>query len=105
MARLLKYSLTKPEWEVPIGGANEDWTNSEKAFDKFCTENEVLAFGVADGYAHYLVVKRKPLTLQHIYYMDGYQIPAAHVRGLTVADVDDMIRREKAMRELFSSKK
>jgi hypothetical protein len=54
---------------------------------------------------HYLVVKRKPLTLQHIYYMDGYQIPAAHVRGLTLADVDDMVRREKAMRDLFAGKK
>ena len=105
MARLLKYSLEKPEWDVAVGGGREDWTKAEAAFDKFCNENEVLSFGVADSYAHYLVVKRKPLTLQHIYYMDGYQIPAAHVRGLTLADVDDMLRREKAMRELFASKK
>jgi hypothetical protein len=102
MARLLKYSLAMPELQVPFSEKN--LKEVEAHFEKFCAEHDVLSFGVADSYAHYLVVKRKPLTLQHIYYMDGYQIPAAHVRGLTLADVDDMLRRDKAMAALFAKK-
>lgn len=47
----------------------------------------VLSFGVADGKAMYLVVKTKPLTLQHIPYLDAYQIPDAHLRGIRLDDV------------------
>jgi len=52
----------------------------------------VLQFPVADGHAFYVVVKDKPLTLQHVPFGDGWQIPAAHVRGLTLRDVRDQAR-------------
>ncbi|MCC5612149.1 hypothetical protein LC612_36835 [Nostoc sp. CHAB 5834] len=50
-------------------------------------EGGVLAFPVADGRALYLVVSESPLTLQYLQFGDGYQIPAAHVRGLELEDV------------------
>jgi len=74
-------------------------------FNKLCAERDVISFPVADNYAHYIVVSRKPLTLQHVAYMDSYHVHEALIRGLRLADVDDMIRREKAMHELFASKK
>ena len=52
----------------------------------------VLQFPVADGRAYYVVVREKPLTLQHIPFGDGWRIPAAHVRGLTLRDVRDQAR-------------
>jgi len=52
----------------------------------------VLQFPVADGHAFYVVMKEKPLTLQHIPFSDAWQIPAAHVRGLTLRDVRDQAR-------------
>lgn len=50
-------------------------------------EGAMLKFHVADGYAHYRVVDTDPLKIQHVPYLDGYQIPAAHVRGLRREDV------------------
>ena len=47
----------------------------------------IVSFGVADGYATYRVVKDKPLTLEHIPHGDAWQIPAAHLRGLTAKDI------------------
>lgn len=52
----------------------------------------VLQFPVADGRALYVVVKEKPLTLRHVPFGDAWQIPAAHVRGLTMQDVREQAR-------------
>jgi len=83
MARLEEISEKLPDGEI-VGG--------------------VLRFGVADGYAMYLVSNDKPLTLRHIDWLDGYRIADAHIRGLRIQDVREILRREKGMRELFSKK-
>jgi len=62
----------------------------------------VLRFPKGDGYAFYLVVKEVPLTLSHIPVGDAWTIPEAHIRGLRVQDVRDMIRRDDALAVLFS---
>jgi len=54
-------------------------------------KNKLLQFPVADGYALYFIKSTKPLVLQHIYHLDGYEIPGAHVRGLRLEDVNYMI--------------
>lgn len=64
----------------------------------------VLRFSVADGYAVYIVVKEKPLTLQYIPFGDCYTIPAAYIRGLTREDIVDMIEGERAWRKLVNTK-
>jgi hypothetical protein len=67
-------------------------------------QDRVVRFHIADGYACYYVKSFAPLVLQLIPYGDAYQIPAAHMRGLRRADIEDMIEREKRLRELFSKK-
>ena len=62
----------------------------------------ILSFPIADGKALYLVDKVKPLTLMPIPYMDGYQIPAAHIRGLTLDDVRQQVQREKAFAAILA---
>lgn len=66
---------------------------------------EVIRFQVADGYAQYMVWQQSPLSLIHIATMDGYSIPEAHIRGLRLADVKDLVARERRMRELFGGAK
>jgi hypothetical protein len=65
----------------------------------------VLSFPIADGKAMYVVEKTEPLTLQHIPYMDAYEIPAAHARGLDLTDVQAHIQHQKALNALFSRKR
>ncbi len=60
------------------------------------TEGVLLRFPVADGYAFYLVVKRHPLTLQHVPFGDAYEISDAHIRGLTLHDVAVQITDQSA---------
>ena len=97
MAKLLE----TPAPGFPGFGEGLDWNEVAKRHDEefaklraisdSLPENEVvgyiLHFPIADGQALYRVVKAKPFTLQHIPYSDGYAIPAAHMRGLRLADV------------------
>jgi hypothetical protein len=66
----------------------------------------IIRFQVADGYALYLVTKvtSKGVEVQHIPWCDGYQIPAAHMRGLTKSDILQQINAEKALSNLFKKK-
>jgi len=57
----------------------------------------LLAFPVADGYAHYRVSKASPLTLQHVPYGDAWRISAAHIRGLRKADAIESERRRRGL--------
>jgi hypothetical protein len=59
-------------------------------------EGAILSFPIADGKALYRVQKAIPLTLQHIPYLDGYQLPAAHMRGLELEDVREEMYRTRA---------
>lgn len=64
----------------------------------------IVKFPVADGYAFYRVSREKPLTLQHIPFGDGWQIPIAHIRGLRKADIIEMHRNALAVKKLFAAK-
>ena len=44
---------------------------------------EVIRFGVADGYAEYMVYSQRPLELIHINIMDGYQFEYANLLNVT----------------------
>lgn len=54
-----------------------------------------LTFPVGDGRACYLVVRAHPLTLQHVPVVDAYQIPSAHVRGITRREVLAQVESNK----------
>lgn len=112
MARLMAESLDLNQFDGPDplivpgvsleaaqkreGSRLEPLYEASRAATPTSTTDFILHFGVADGYARYRVVKHHPLTLQHIYVGDGWQIPAAHVRGIRLQDVvDDMNRARK----------
>jgi hypothetical protein len=88
------------DWELKVISGNIDKWLKDQAAQVAAIPN-VIKFPVADGYALYHVKSEKPLVLQHIPYMDGYSIPAAHIRGLTLADVRQMLEREKNLAKLF----
>ena len=63
---------------------------------------EVIRFPRGDGYAQYMVFRTKPLTLLHIPLGDNWDLPEYQLRGLRVSDVRELVRSERAVRELFS---
>ena len=60
---------------------------------------EILKFQVADGYAEYMVVSMRPLKLMHLPLGDAYSFGYAHL--LTSKEVNEQIKRQKALLELF----
>jgi hypothetical protein len=52
----------------------------------------VISFPVGDGKAYYHVKSERPLVLQHIPCAGAYQISDAHMRGLTLDDVKQLMR-------------
>lgn len=64
---------------------------------------EIIRFGVADGYARYMVANMKPVELVHIPLDDAWDFAYAHL--LTAKEVQESIDREKAMAKLFSRNK
>jgi len=85
---------------------------SEKYVDKLrkaCQANstdkiagQTIRFGVADGYAMYMVYGVKPLELIHVNAGDGYH--ADLVELLTVTKVRELVERERKLQELFGNK-
>ena len=74
---------------------------SDKALKAGKMEGLLFSFGVGDGYATYRVVKESPLTVEHLYYMDGYQVHPATIRGLRKEDIIQLARpwfKAKAMK-------
>lgn len=63
---------------------------------------ETIRFARGDGYAAYMVWKRRPLHLVWIELGDAWRVEDALIRGLRLADVEDKVRRDKALRALFS---
>lgn len=61
---------------------------------------EVIKFGVADGYARYVVIK--PTEVIHINTYDGYQFP--YIQNLRGKDVTAEVKSQKEFRKIFSKK-
>jgi len=89
------------DWKQQLDRQQAAMTALEAKADAKSCVGHVISFGVADGGAHYLVVKEKPLTLQHIPYCDAYRADPILLRGLRLADVQDMIGRERKLAALF----
>lgn len=84
MAELLDDPYPMPDFD-DFEEIDEYLEKEQEELDKI--EEPIIRFPVADGYALYRVVKKDPLTIQHIPAGDAWQIPAAHVRGLRLEDV------------------
>lgn len=85
--------------EVPDFG--RDWDAGSKWLSNYTRDNLVIKFQIADGYAFYKVSEDFS-TLRHIPFGDAWQIPFAHVRGLTKRDIKEHLERERRIRKLFN---
>lgn len=96
------------DFELHMAAQDEAMEKLEEASDRAMSSGSVigfiLSFQVADGYANYRVVKGSPLQLELIPYGDAYQIPVAHVRGITLADVRTQMVRKAALNKIFGKK-
>lgn len=105
MAQLIPNPIPAPEWS--------DYSDSDGRFDRktmqtvdnayyakcaeACRENgdhpllgKVLRWQRADGYAEYMVWNTKPLTLMHLPVGDAWSVETPLIRGLNLADVEEM---------------
>lgn len=62
---------------------------------------EVIRFPRGDGTANYMVFRTKPLTLLHIPLGDAWDLPDYQMRGLRVKDVQELVRQDRALGDLF----
>ena len=105
MARLLKGIA--PEFErVEKLGFNVAWETrfqmQDEAFKAIEERTTVVKQQVADSYAFYEVVKRQPLQIRHIPYMDKWTADPAWIRGLRLSDVEQSERWEAMFEDLKS---
>ena len=63
---------------------------------------EIIQFPTADSYAQYMVASMTPLELVHIPLGDAWDFQYAH--RLTKKDVEEKIKNQKALEELFKKK-
>jgi hypothetical protein len=66
--------------------------------------NALLSFPRGDGYALYVVVKDKPLTLAHVPMGDAWDVDECTLRGVTATYVRKSLVRAAALRKLFTKK-
>jgi hypothetical protein len=64
----------------------------------------LLRFPRGDGYALYVVVKDKPLTLQHVPFGDAWQVDHVTIRGLRRGDVEAQLESERRLKKLFAKR-
>ncbi len=104
MATLHKSSYPG-DWEYQAGEDFNEYRRRVDALFVAIPAGRVIKFPVADGYAFYYVHSEKPLVLQHIPYGDARRADAATIRGLRLADVQRMVKTEKALRAMFDAKR
>jgi hypothetical protein len=110
--------MAKLTGAVPFPKANyEDYKTSDKAQTAAYKALEdrsnslpdgelvgaLVQFQIADGYAVYVVssVGANTVELKHVPYGDGYQIPAAHMRGLTKKDIAQQVESDRRFNKIF----
>lgn len=64
---------------------------------------KVIRLPWADGYAQYMVASGTELI--HLPLGDAWDVPAHQIRGLRVADLDDLVRRDERLAELFAERR
>jgi len=100
MAKLLKTKYPFPKYEDYGKNFTRYFNDSDEALSKIPVE-KLYSYPVADGHAYYYIVSLSPLTLQHIDYMDGWELPDAHIRGLRQKDVLRAIDMNKSLAKLM----
>lgn len=99
-------------------GDFDNWSKSDEVFDKICElekglpigvhKGKVCAWGVADGYAFYIVteVGKDVCKLRHIPYGDGYRSPCVTESGKAFTETVELsIRRRDGWKQIVSKNK
>jgi hypothetical protein len=105
---LMDFRLDKGIDIDALGDAEKKWL---KELAEWCLTHtdsrseligEVIRFPRGDGTANYMVFRTKPLSLLHIPLGDAWDLPDYQMRGLRVKDVRELVKRDRALGELFS---
>lgn len=72
---------------------------TEYGYGKDPLFGEIISFGVADGYAQYMVACSRPLRLIHLPVWDAWHYEGAN--NLTLKDVQAKIAGQKTIEKLF----
>ena len=101
----LDFSAGREEWRR----AEEDWLDNLKAELRSKKTGDLvgeeLRWPRADGYARYMIVSQAPnLVLAHLEIGDAWQVEEALIRGLRLADAQQMVERDKAFAAMFRGK-
>lgn len=102
--------IAKPSFDLVINGNVNDYTKAcdeyESEIVSYCKKHSrnkhagsVVRFGVADGYASYVVFT--PGKLIHIDSGDAYNFP--YIERLTAKDITDKITQDAGITKLFGS--
>lgn len=75
---------------------------SNEAGERGEIKGRLIRFSVADGFAVYRIEKLRPLTLAHVDWMDGYMVADYVIRGLSVADVKNLLDKQDRFASFFS---
>lgn len=62
---------------------------------------KILRWGVADGYAQYMVFSLKPLVLIHLPIGDAWHMDACLLRNLKMKDVKELIDSQERLAKFF----
>jgi len=76
----------------------KEWLTSKGYTGK--NAGEILRFPVADGYAQYMVISMKPLSMFHLELDDAWQFQYAHL--LTAKEINEKIKQQEALAKAFS---
>ena len=100
---------TTYDWEAVTKTREEGRKNLSEQYKQECESQceyvgEIIRFGVADGYAEYMVKRASPLELVHFTDQDGYKAHPALTRGLTLNDVKYQVDGARRMAELLRKK-
>jgi hypothetical protein len=104
MAKLLDTMYPFPTIESCGNDWDKFYKESENKLNEIPVE-KLYSYPVADGQAFYYVVSLSPLVLQYIPYLDNYQLPYAHIRGLRRVDVEQYVLRNKRFGGIFGTEK
>ena len=88
MAKLLKGIA--PEFREIVkfqGSWEESYELEKKAFEAIEERTTIVKQQVADGYAYYEVVKRRPFQIRYIPFLDKWEADPAWIRGLSLSDI------------------
>jgi hypothetical protein len=107
-------SVVEPITHISVSTHPGDWDKRvDETFDAYMKRTEdqlevlsgkIIKFPVADGYAIYHVLSVSPVRLEHVPYGDAWQIPSAHIRGLTPVDIQRLLDKEANLHKLFGKK-